>query len=71
MVVLIIIEELMSKTKDLFLDHFARLGVFTKVQVLMGSYTDNDTDVISSKSQEEGAIGKPAKGQYLLYRGVI
>lgn len=26
----------MSKTQDVFLDHFARLGVFSKVQTLMG-----------------------------------
>ncbi|XP_050321307.1 E3 ubiquitin-protein ligase Ufd4 isoform X1 [Bactrocera neohumeralis] len=35
LVVLTIIEELMSKTQDEFLDHFARLGVFSKVQALM------------------------------------
>uniref|UniRef100_A0A0A1XDB0 E3 ubiquitin-protein ligase n=1 Tax=Zeugodacus cucurbitae TaxID=28588 RepID=A0A0A1XDB0_ZEUCU len=35
LVVLNIIEELMSKTQDEFLDHFARLGVFSKVQALM------------------------------------
>lgn len=27
----------MSKTQDVFLDHFARLGVFSKVQTLMGN----------------------------------
>lgn len=37
LVVLTIIEELMSKTQDVFLDHFARLGVFSKVQTLMGT----------------------------------
>ncbi|XP_038107081.1 E3 ubiquitin-protein ligase Ufd4 isoform X3 [Culex quinquefasciatus] len=36
LVVLTIIEELMSKTQNDFLDHFARLGVFSKVQALMG-----------------------------------
>lgn len=30
----------MSKTEDEFLDHFARLGVFSKVQFLMGSESD-------------------------------
>lgn len=52
LVVLIIIEELMSKTKDEFLDHFARLGVFTKVQALMGPSADSD-DLIN-KSEEGG-----------------
>ncbi|XP_055683179.1 E3 ubiquitin-protein ligase Ufd4 isoform X4 [Lutzomyia longipalpis] len=57
LVVLTIIEELMSKTHDEFLDHFARLGVFSKVQALMGPSAIGsegaETDVI--KSQEEGA----------------
>lgn len=57
LVVLIIIEELMSKTKDDFLDHFARLGIFSKVQALMGNNTDseNTTDVIKSSSTEGGS----------------
>uniref|UniRef100_A0A336LX55 E3 ubiquitin-protein ligase n=1 Tax=Culicoides sonorensis TaxID=179676 RepID=A0A336LX55_CULSO len=49
--VLIIIEEIMSKTKDEFLDHFARLGVFSKVQALIG--TTSDIEVEQIKSQEE------------------
>lgn len=61
---MIVIEELMSKTNDLFLDHFARLGVFSKVQALMGPSSDNDTDVIGSKLQEDGAVGK-TKGEYI------
>uniref|UniRef100_W8ARD3 E3 ubiquitin-protein ligase n=1 Tax=Ceratitis capitata TaxID=7213 RepID=W8ARD3_CERCA len=43
LVVLNIIEELMSKTQDEFLDHFARLGVFSKVQALMDPENENDT----------------------------
>lgn len=42
----------MSKTKDEFLDHFARLGVFSKVQALMGP--SNESDEVINKS-EEGA----------------
>lgn len=38
----------MSKTQDEFLDHFARLGVFSKVQALMGSNNESDSDVIKS-----------------------
>ncbi|GAB0092249.1 E3 ubiquitin-protein ligase Ufd4 [Sergentomyia squamirostris] len=62
LVVLTIIEELMSKTHDEFLDHFARLGVFSKVQSLMGTPSTvsivtgeagADNDVI--RSQDEGA----------------
>lgn len=48
MVVLIIIEELMSKTQDEFLDSFARLGVFSKVQALAGADAGADVDVIRS-----------------------
>ncbi|CAH0559918.1 unnamed protein product [Brassicogethes aeneus] len=35
-VVLSIIQDLMSKSQEVFLDHFARLGIFTKVQALAG-----------------------------------
>ncbi|XP_055588609.1 E3 ubiquitin-protein ligase Ufd4 isoform X2 [Uranotaenia lowii] len=56
LVVLTIIEELMSKTQNDFLDHFARLGVFSKVQALMGdqnSPVDGDsTDVIKSEDSK-------------------
>uniref|UniRef100_A0A1Q3G3F2 E3 ubiquitin-protein ligase n=2 Tax=Culex tarsalis TaxID=7177 RepID=A0A1Q3G3F2_CULTA len=51
LVVLTIIEELMSKTQNDFLDHFARLGVFSKVQALMG---DNGTGFGSSTGGGEG-----------------
>lgn len=48
LVVLIIIEELMSKTQEEFLDNFARLGVFSKVQALMGNAGEADAEVIKS-----------------------
>lgn len=47
----------MNKCQDEFLDHFARLGVFSKVQVLMES--GGDTDV---KSQDESTCSKNVKG---------
>lgn len=31
-----IIQDLMTKAQEIFLDHFARLGIFTKVQALGG-----------------------------------
>lgn len=34
--VLQIIQDLMTKAQDIFLDHFARLGVFSKVLQLAG-----------------------------------
>jgi E3 ubiquitin-protein ligase HECTD1 len=51
LVVLNIIEEIMSKTQEEFLDHFARLGVFSKVQALMnnGANLDADVDVIKQE----------------------
>ncbi|XP_055645002.1 E3 ubiquitin-protein ligase Ufd4 isoform X2 [Toxorhynchites rutilus septentrionalis] len=55
LVVLTIIEELMSKTQNDFLDHFARLGVFSKVQALMGEngFGDSDNnDVIKSEESK-------------------
>ncbi|KFB39857.1 AGAP009511-PA-like protein [Anopheles sinensis] len=56
LVVLTIIEELMSKTQNDFLDHFARLGVFSKVHALMGEPTfadgNDNNDVIKSSTDE-------------------
>lgn len=57
---LTIIEELMSKRQEEFLDHFARLGVFSKVQSLMGSNAEVESDVI--KSQEDASSSKSQKG---------
>lgn len=57
---LTIIEELMSKRQEEFLDHFARLGVFSKVQSLMGSNSEVESDVI--KSQEDASSSKSQKG---------
>lgn len=50
----------MSKTKDEFLDHFARLGVFSKVQALIG--TTSEVEVEQIKSTEEPA--KTSKGNF-------
>lgn len=44
MVVLTIIEDLVTKTQEAFLDHFARLGVFSKVQALMGGGSGGSGD---------------------------
>lgn len=51
----------MNKRQEEFLDHFARLGVFSKVQALMGSNGENDSDVI--KSQDEPSSSKACKGR--------
>lgn len=53
----------MSKTKDEFLDHFARLGVFSKVQALIG--TTSEMEVEQIKSQEEPA--KTSKGKMIMH----
>lgn len=58
LVVLTIIEELMTKKQEEFLDHFARLGVFSKVQALMGNNMESDLDVIKSQDDSEGGKGK-------------
>lgn len=50
----------MNKRQEEFLDHFARLGVFSKVQVLMESGGDVDVDVI--KSQDDATCSKNVKG---------
>ncbi|XP_055917431.1 E3 ubiquitin-protein ligase Ufd4 isoform X1 [Eupeodes corollae] len=48
LVVLTIIEELTSKTQEEFLDHFARLGVFSKVQALMGPENEIQSEKVVS-----------------------
>lgn len=49
----------MSKRQDEFLDHFARLGVFSKVQTLMRTGCDNEVDII--KSQNEAKTSEKGK----------
>lgn len=60
MVVLIIIEEIMSKTEDEFLDHFARLGVFSKVQFLMGSESEPILSTVPVESTVQEVVDAPA-----------
>lgn len=52
-VVLSILEEIMLKTKNAFLDHFARLGVFSKVQALMDDGSESESTVIKSPTDPE------------------
>lgn len=47
----------MSKTQEEFLDNFARLGVFAKVQSLMGSAAETEMDSIKSNDA-------PTKGEH-------
>lgn len=50
LVVLQIIQDLMTKAQDIFLDHFARLGVFSKVLQLAGP---QDTQESQSNKKDE------------------
>lgn len=59
----------MSKTQDEFLDHFARLGVFSKVQALMGNTSDDDP--IKSSENSGGASSTATRGIRLLYNLII
>lgn len=62
---LTIIEELMNKKQEEFLDHFARLGVFSKVQSLMGSGGETESDVIKSQEDASSSKGATVKGEFL------
>ncbi|KAH8341323.1 hypothetical protein KR059_002696 [Drosophila kikkawai] len=53
LIVLNIIEEIMCKTQEEFLDHFARLGVFAKVQALMDTDAEDLYVQSSSGSADE------------------
>jgi hypothetical protein len=50
LVVLQIIQDLMTKAQDIFLDHFARLGVFSKVLQLAGP---QDAQELQSNKKDE------------------
>lgn len=52
-VVLNILEEIMLKTGNEFLDNFARLGVFSKVQALMDEDSENESSVIKSPTDSD------------------
>lgn len=54
-IILTIIEELMSKTSDVFLDHFARLGVFSKIHTLIGTTEEeaNFAKTLEERPKEE------------------
>ncbi|KAL3265554.1 hypothetical protein HHI36_009759 [Cryptolaemus montrouzieri] len=54
LVVLSIIQDLMSKSQELFLDHFARLGIFSKVQTLAGPQEPQDSEE-NNQTHEENA----------------
>lgn len=43
----------MLKTKNVFLDHFARLGVFSKVQSLMDDGSESEGSVIKSPTDSD------------------
>ncbi|XP_074030516.1 ubiquitin fusion-degradation 4-like isoform X3 [Leptinotarsa decemlineata] len=51
-VVLSIIQDLMAKSQDLFLDHFARLGIFTKVLALAGPPETQECEEVEPTVEE-------------------
>lgn len=54
LVVLQIIQDLMTKAQDIFLDHFARLGVFSKVLQLAGPQDTQESQSNKKDDSEEG-----------------
>lgn len=55
LVVLGIIQDLMVKAQDIFLDHFARLGIFSKVQALAGPPDSQDLNEENEQTNDQGA----------------
>ncbi|PNF13829.1 hypothetical protein B7P43_G12448, partial [Cryptotermes secundus] len=53
LVVLQIIQDLMTKAQDIFLDHFARLGVFSKVLQLAGPQDSQESQSNKKDENEE------------------
>lgn len=60
----------MSKTQEEFLDNFARLGVFSKVQSLMGNLGEGDSDVIKSECAIKGLF-LAFENNVLLFKQII
>ena len=57
-----IIQDLMKKSPDTFLDHFARLGIFSKVQLLATSSVSSDSEQGSSGiAAPAGTIARAAQ----------
>ena len=58
LIVLQIIQDLMQKSPDLFLDHFARLGVFNKVLQLAGPEEEEEEEeaAAAAKSKEQNKV---------------
>lgn len=52
--VLAIIQDLMVKAQEIFLDHFARLGIFSKVQSLAGPPESSDNNDDNDQVLEQG-----------------
>lgn len=54
LIVLTIIQDLMVKAQEVFLDHFARLGIFSKVQLLAGPMESNENNEESEPILDQG-----------------
>lgn len=54
LVVLGIIQDLMLKAQEIFLDHFARLGIFSKVQALAGPPEAQDSNDENEQPSDQG-----------------
>jgi E3 ubiquitin-protein ligase HECTD1 len=63
LIVLAIIQDLMAKCQEIFLDHFARLGIFTKVQALAGPQEtqENDENEQNSEDVTDQSVAEDAK----------
>lgn len=62
--VLQVIQDLMTKAQDIFLDHFARLGVFSKVLQLAGP---QDTQESQSNKKDENVSQHDCKKCLIQY----
>ncbi|XP_071454696.1 E3 ubiquitin-protein ligase HECTD1 isoform X6 [Hetaerina americana] len=60
LVVLQIIQDLMIKAQDIFLDHFARLGIFCKVMQLAGPEETQDSRKGENQHSESGEVEESA-----------
>ena len=58
-----IIQDLMNKSADTFLDHFARLGIFSKVQMLANGDGEENNGDNSSGQSVEGEQQQPPQQQ--------
>ena len=52
-----IIQDLLEKANEVFIEHFARLGVISKVSEMVGPLLEEEEDQQGNEDEIDGAVG--------------